>query len=394
MFFATALRYLFNATITLAALYASFLALLTVPYFQDNVIYLHKIALTWFQDVNYPEQWGFLHNQVTPFYLQTPDGERLHAWHILPLGLYHKHETELISEPSGLTDNVIERTSFKLLRDDPDALLVLYLHGAAGTLGSGFRPPSYRAISAGAPSKIHILAVDYRGFGTSSGWPSEDGLLTDALTLVDWARDMVGIPPERIVVFGQSIGTAVAMSTAHHLATIATPPAYFKGMILVAPFTDVERLTATYRLAGTIPLLSPLAHIPPLLRALNRLIKDKWYSSTKIAEFLSNCEQSKSSTARYDISIIHAKDDYDIHWSHSEHLFWHAVRGLENRNVTLDELEREKSLRKKDLGAGGWSIDWEGKKGVVRQQILEYGLHDRVMGYPVVSLAVLRAFGI
>lgn len=167
-------------------LYAVFLGLLTIPSIQNQAIYLNKIKLICGQDLNIPEQWGFLHNQVTPFRLRTPDGERLHAWHILPPELYRRHEKKLLAEPCGLAQDITKRLSFKLLRGEPGALLVLYLHGAAGTLGSGYRPPSYRAISAGAPDRIHIVAIDYRGFGTSTGTPSEEGLLIDAVALVNW----------------------------------------------------------------------------------------------------------------------------------------------------------------------------------------------------------------
>ena len=40
-------------------------------------------------------------------------------------------------------------------------------------------------MSAGAPDRIHTIAMDYRGFGSSTGVPSEEGLLMDALTLAD-----------------------------------------------------------------------------------------------------------------------------------------------------------------------------------------------------------------
>ena len=141
------------------------------------MIYLNRITLTWFQDVNIPEQWGFLRNQVTVFQLSTPDGEMLHAWHILPLELYRRHESELVKEPDGVMTDITQRFGFKLLRDDPDSLLVLYFHGAAGTVGSGWRPPSYRAMHAGEPGRIHTVAVDYRGFGASTGYPTEEGLV-------------------------------------------------------------------------------------------------------------------------------------------------------------------------------------------------------------------------
>jgi len=93
--------------------------------------------LTWFQDVNVHEHWGILRNQVTPFQLKTPDGETLHAWHVLPLEIYRKNEKALRNEPAGLCHDIEDRLGFKLLRDDPGAQLVIYMHGAAGTLGSG-----------------------------------------------------------------------------------------------------------------------------------------------------------------------------------------------------------------------------------------------------------------
>lgn len=267
------LKPLFAVAAAGIGLYLSFLCLLTIPALQDHAIYLHRVTLTWFQDVNVPEQWGFLRNQVTPFQLNTPDGETLHAWHILPLDTYRDNEKALRNEPTGFCHDIKKRLGFKILKADPRSQLVIYLHGAAGTLGSGWRPQSYRAISA-VESHVHTLAIDYRGFGTSTGWPSEAGLLSDALTLADFAINTAGIPPKRIVVFGQSLGTAVSISLIHGLA-LQSPPTLFAGMVLVVPFADVELLTKTYSVAGTIPLLSPVAMYPPASAFLNKFIISK-----------------------------------------------------------------------------------------------------------------------
>lgn len=61
------------------ALYALLLTLLTTSTFQSHVVYLHAIQMTWFKDLNVPEIFGFLRNQVTPFSITTSDGERLYA---------------------------------------------------------------------------------------------------------------------------------------------------------------------------------------------------------------------------------------------------------------------------------------------------------------------------
>ncbi|KAK3942884.1 Alpha/Beta hydrolase protein [Diplogelasinospora grovesii] len=344
-----------------------FIGLLTVPYLQSQVIYLNN-------DVSVPEQWGFLRNQ-----------------HILPLQLYRQHEPELVKEPEGIAADITTRLGFKLLRDDPNSLLVLYLHGAAGTLGSGWRPPSYLAMYAGAPDRIHTVAIDYRGFGSSSGSPSEEGLLTDATTLATWAMQEAGVPPSRIVIFGQSLGTAVGISLTHHLATAGADdgnPTLFAGMVFVAPFADVELLASTYRIAPIVPILGPLAPFPRLLAFFNSFIL-----TNKLADFVRHCESMpEDGRLKYHITIIHAEDDYDVPWSHSDQLFWHAVNASTPDGISFEELEHQKTQTKTTLGPGGWAMEHKTAKGEIREEIAKWGLHDRIMSYPIVSLAVLRAF--
>lgn len=384
--------YAFGTVAALTLTYTSFIGLLTVTYFQRHAIYLHAFQMTWGQNLNVPEQWGFMRNQVTPFSLKTSDNETLHAWHILPLGLYHKHQQELCRESSGFTEDITSTLGFNLLRNDPEALLVIYFHGAGGTLGSGYRPPSYRAVSGGASQRIHVVAIDYRGFGRSTGSPSEAGLMTDALTLVDWAANVAGIPASRTVIFGHSLGTAVSTNLVRHLASQASP-IFYAGIVLVAPFSDAETLTLTYKLVGTIPLLSPLARFPRLIKFFNSFMKDKLRSKENLANFIRISEGTKEAPP-YDITIIHAEDDWDIHWSHSEELFRCAVNATIEDEISRDALERRKEEEKSHLGAGGWTMTWHGNKGVIREEIAQYGLHDKIMSYPIVSIAVLRAFGV
>ncbi|KAK8087792.1 hypothetical protein PG997_002753 [Apiospora hydei] len=373
-------------------LYALFLALLTIPYLQNQVIYLHRVNQTGSSDLNVPEHWGFLRNQVTPFHLRTPDGETLHAWHILPLGLYQQHEDRLVQEPaSEVAPDITQRLSFQLLRDDPEALLVLYFHGAGGSLGSGWRPQSYRALSAGASDKIHVVAIDYRGWGISTGSPSEAGLLTDAQTLAAWAMNDAGIPA---LAHRPSLGTAVSISLAHSLATGAeNDPVLFSGIVVVAPFADVATLTATYRVGKTIPILGPVARWPRLLTWLNTWIVSKWPSNARLAEFVRACQRIPGDGPKYDVTMIHAQDDYDIPWVHSDMLYWYGVNASSPAGITIGELEKEKVDSRVELGDGGWAVTSRSPSGVLREQIVKYGVHDRIMSYPVVSQAIVRAFG-
>lgn len=380
------LRCVSFAGATLIGSYAFVLLLLTTVFVQRHVIYLHKIQLTWFKDLNSPEQFGFLRNQVTPFLIQTSEASFVHAWHILPLQIYRRNEAVLLDERPGLVSDFTSRTAFKLLRDDPEARLILHFHGAGGTVGSGHRTPNYRALSAGDPERVHVLTFDYRGFGKSPGTPSERGLLLDAVAVANWAMDVAGIPPSRILIFGQSLGTAVALGICEHFALQSAPVA-FGGTILVAPFADVASLMATYKIAGTIPIVSPLARFPAIFKYLTSLTHERWSSRERIESYV---RANELNGKRYRLTIIHAEDDFDIPWDHSQTLFLYAVKGASSPELTLEDLKEMSEKLKRDLGASGSVLEWRAGNGVIRKEIIKHGLHDVVMGYPVVTMAVMR----
>lgn len=381
-------KYASLSTAVLVGLYASLLGLLMTSFFQTHVVYLHKIQMTWFKNLDVPESFGFLRNQVTPFSIRPSPGGTLYAWHILPIELYRQHESALTAEAPGFVLDIKSRLSFKLLRDDPDARLVLHMHGAAGTVGSGYRVPNYRALSAGQPGKIHVLTFDYRGFGHSPGIPSESGLIQDAMAVVDWATDVAGIPPSRILIFGQSIGTAVSIAILKHFA-LQSPPIVFAGTVLVAPLVDSATLVSTYSVAGTIPLLSPIARFPRLFDYLRTFIRDPWSSKDRIADYV---RSNEANGVKYRLTLIHAEDDWDIPWHHTEVLFWHAVNATAQQKISYNDLDKLKAGSKTDLGAAGSVMEWRTENGVIREEILKTGLHDVIMGNPVITMAVMRIF--
>lgn len=368
--------------------YAAFVGLLTTEAIQAHVVYLHKIQITWFKDLNTPEVFGFLYNQVTPFGIRSPSGETIYSWHILPIELYRQNEDKLLAGPSGYSLDFKTRYAFSLLHDDPEARLIIHMHGAAGTVGSGYRVPNYRALSAGDPNKIHVLTFDYRGFGRSKGYPTERGVVQDAISIVQWALEVAEIPPSRILIFGQSMGTAVNLAVAEHFA-IQSPPIVFTGHILVAPFVDAATLMATYKIAGLVPLLGPIAKIPTLFNQLKPYLIHKWSSKDRIAGYI---HRTEASGIPFQITIIHAEDDYDVPWTHSQELFWYAVNATKPTGVSREELERAQLEGKSDLGSAGTVMKWATENGIVREEILKTGLHDVIMGDPVVTLAVMRIF--
>jgi uncharacterized protein len=84
---------------------------------------------------------------------------------------------------------------------------------------------------------FNVLMYDYRGYGRSEGTPTEDGIYKDGLAAYDYAVSLPEVEPERVFLWGTSLGGAVAIDVATH-----RPAA---GLILESTFTsakDVARL--------------------------------------------------------------------------------------------------------------------------------------------------------
>ena len=79
-----------------------------------------------------------------------------------------------------------------------------------------------------------FAAVNYRGFGLSEGRPSEEALAADALAIHDWLAKRKDVDPDRIVVFGRSLGSGVAVQLA------ASRPV--RAVVLVSPFDSLRSI--------------------------------------------------------------------------------------------------------------------------------------------------------
>jgi uncharacterized protein len=115
---------------------------------------------------------------------------------------------------------------------DSAATWVLVLHGNAGNLATPGRPAHDRQLHG---LGVGVLALDYRGYGESGGTPTEAGLYADARAAYDYLRAR-GISPQRIVLYGHSLGSAVAVQ----LAT-SVPAA---GLIVEGAFTSAPDIGA------------------------------------------------------------------------------------------------------------------------------------------------------
>ncbi|KAK9434718.1 abhydrolase domain-containing protein [Metarhizium brunneum] len=366
------------------ALYTVFWSLAVIPFFQRHFLYAHKFNTLFWSDVNEPERWGFAKHQVAPFYLKTPDDNNLYAWHILPLPLYHKHEDQIVQGASSETIplDITSTESFRLLKSDPKAKLILYFHGNAGHIAQMFRADSYHSLT--DTSSYHVVAIDYRGYGHSTGVPSEEGLIQDAETLVNWAMNVAGIPSHRIVLFGHSLGTAVASGAAERFARQGVD---FAGLVLVAGFSDLANLLTGYRISGVFPVVGPLAAWPSAVKYLQTYVVDKWHSADRLASIVRNTKK------RLRLELIHAYSDWDIPWQHEEVLFQAAANATTNGlNQTEFDQFKEKHM-KLSPGGDGFSVTVKSNPDtIIRQQLVLHGGHNEIVASSSVLRAVMRCF--
>jgi uncharacterized protein len=191
---------------------------------------------------------------------------------------------------------------------------LLYLHGARWNLtGSSSRIARYRQLG------FSVLAIDYRGFGESSGdVPSEEMAYEDARAA--WQRLLTLAPNARHYVYGHSLGGAVAIDVARNNPQV-------DGVILEATFTSIRDLARQYAW-GWLPV--------------DLVLTQRFDSLEKIAE------------VRAPTLFVHGRDDRFVPPSMSEQLF--AESRAVKRLVLVD-------------GAGHSNIAWSAAFDNVQQAV-------------------------
>lgn len=277
----------------------------------------------------------------------------------------------------------------------------------AGHIAEDWRPGSYHTLT--DATTYHVLSIDYRGFGHSTGSPDEAGLILDASALIDFAINTGGIPASRIVLVGQSLGTAVVSGAVERYAADGVD---FAGVVLVAAFSSLPTMLSQYSIAGWVPVLRPLAVCPPLLRyALTRIV-DRWDSASRLADA---ARLTRQRDGQLRLFLVHAANDWDIPCTEDDKIFAAVVRAGEE--YVGDDLELAGMKEERTIwgGADAFVSTWQlSRDVVVRQERFPYGGmhhpsycnyhptaelmidhvigHNAIISYAPVTAAIAKAF--
>ncbi len=160
----------------------------------------------------------------------------------------------------------------------------------------------------------------------------------------------------------------------------------FAGLILNSGFTDLPNLLQSYAIGGWVPVLAPLKYLPNVQKRFAEYLIDTWPSTIRLANFV-------RISKRVRIFILHARDDYEIPYAQSDGLFLAAANATTATGMDLSLLNKMKARGTVDMGEGSFVSTWKaGGDKIIRQQVINYGGHNRVMTYAPVALAALKAF--
>jgi uncharacterized protein len=165
---------------------------------------------------------------------------------------------------------------------------VLFFHGKGTEISNETDPLKFFQAQ-----NFGFLGISYRGYGKSTGVPTEEGLITDAITSYDWLRAK-GVDPKNIMVLGQSLGSGVAVQMAAQKPVAA--------VALGAPYSSVVEIAE-----------ERYWYLP-----VRKLMKDQFWSSLFIGKI------------KAPILILHGTTDKTIPVRYGQKLF-----GFANHPKTL-----------------------------------------------------------
>ena len=237
------MRLLLEIMVPIALVYGCVVALVFI--FQSHLVYYPQIGRE--GDLT-PQAHGLAYEAVE---IATEDGEKLAAWWVPAEGARGT---------------------------------VLFFHGNAGNISHRL---DYLKMFRGL--RYSTLIIDYRGYGTSTGSPSEEGTYRDAEAAWRYLTEQRSVPADVIVFFGESLGAAVAS----WLAMRHTPGA----LVLASTFTSVPDLGAEVY----------------------------WFLPVRLISRFRYDNISHLGAVRAPVLIAHSRDDEIVPFAHGQRLYAAAI---------------------------------------------------------------------
>ena len=135
--------------------------------------------------------------------------------------------------PADDDELVLHAWYYSLYEDDArmtNHFVVIYCHGNAGDV-----PRRHQKSALICGVGLDVLAFDYRGYGANAGSPDEDGLYADGRAAYDYLINR-GVEPERIIIYGESLGGGVAVELASKVKCA--------GLITESTFTSIPDMAS------------------------------------------------------------------------------------------------------------------------------------------------------
>ena len=166
-----------------------------------------------------PEDANLPPGRVHHISVSADDGIQLYGWHVLA---------------DGRSAHNRDDCDRQLAKGGP---LVLFFSGNAGN--RCYRIPDLTTFTR---LGVDVFLVDYRGYGENEGSPSEEMLAADARAVWNYTVERRKVVPNRIVLYGESLGGGVAVRLAAEMSEAGSPPG---GLLLRSTFSSLTD-TATY----------------------------------------------------------------------------------------------------------------------------------------------------
>lgn len=126
---------------------------------------------------------------------------------------------------------------------EPSEIIMIYFHANAEDIGKNKEFMTMISKSL----KIHVLAVEYPGYGLYKGEPSENAILSDAERVLDFVTNVLMWPLKNIIICGRSIGTGPSCHIASKYKQVG-------ALVLISPFTSIKSVVEG-KLGGVAKLM-------------------------------------------------------------------------------------------------------------------------------------------